>query len=135
MSPSAVPGGLRIRSCLAESRRRAVLSVHPNSDLWLRPPPDAIQIQWSYGIFDGAYQGSEGSTDGVEFAIYAEALDGRVRRIYRRVLDPVRNPGDRGDQHEIVPYEPQPGESLRFSTRPFETAAKDWAYTVAIEVK
>ena len=61
--------------------------------------------------------------------------DGTTRRIYRRLLDPARNPEDRPDQHVVVPYTPLPGEALRFSTRPFESSAYDWAYTIKIEVK
>jgi hypothetical protein len=113
----------------------AVLSSHPNSDLWLRPPPGATRINWSYGIFPGAYENPDAHTDGVEFVIYGETSDGQLRRIYRRLLDPARNPQDRLDQHEVVPYTAVPGETLRFSTRPFETSSYDWAYTAAIRVE
>lgn len=133
--PAPYQGDFEFGVVWLNHERRAVLSAHPRSDLWLRPPPGATAIRWTYGIFDGAYRGSEERTDGVEFAVYGELPDGQARRIYRRVLDPARNQTDRGDQIEVIPYEPRPGESLRFSTRPFETSAKDWAYTVEIEVK
>lgn len=112
-----------------------VLSAHPNSDLWLRPPPGATQIQWDYGLFAGAYEKPEASTDGVEFVVHGELADGQTRVLYRRLLDPARNPADRTDQHERIPYEPLPGETLRFSTRPNQSSAYDWAYTIRIEVK
>jgi len=115
--------------------KQAVLSAHPNSDLWIKPPSDAKQIKWSFGIFPGAYEKPEAQTDGVEFLVFGELPDGQTRRIYRRLLDPVHNLADRPDQHEVIPYTPLPGESLRFSTRPYENASYDWAFTIGIEVK
>jgi hypothetical protein len=115
--------------------RQTVLSAHPNSDLWLTPPSGATKIHWSYGIFPGAYENPSARTDGVEFIVQGELPDGQTRRIYRRLLDPARNPEDRSDQHEVIPYTPLPDESLRFSTRPFENSSYDWAYTIRIEVK
>ncbi len=112
-----------------------VLSAHPNSDLWVRPPPNARRIRWSYGIFPGAYEKPEASTDGVEFIVHGEVADGPSRVVYQRLLDPAKNPGDRADQHETVEYTPRPGEVLRFSTRPNQSSAYDWAYTIRIEVK
>ncbi len=115
--------------------RQGVLSVHPDADLWLEPPAGAKEIRWSYGIFAGAYENPAAHTDGVEFIVQGEGPGDASRLIYRRLLDPARNPADRGDQHEVVPYVPVPGEVLRFSTRPFEHSAFDWAYTIKIEVK
>ena len=114
---------------------RTVLSAHPNSNLWLMPPADAKQITWDFGIFSGAYEKPDAHTDGVEFSIEGESPNGQTRQLYRRVLDPWQNPADRGDQHETVPYAPQPGETLRFSTRPGQTSSFDWAYTVEIKVQ
>lgn len=113
----------------------AVLSAHPNSDLWLEPPVGASEIRWSFGIFGGAFEKPDARTDGVEFSVHAEKPDGQARRIYTRVLDPARNPADRGDQHESIRFTPEPGENLRFSTRPVDSSAYDWAYTIKIEVK
>jgi hypothetical protein len=51
------------------------------------------------------------------------------------VLDPWQEAGDRGDQHDVIPYHPRPGETLRFSTRPYENAAYDWSYFVGINMR
>ncbi len=115
--------------------RVAALSVHPDSDIWLNPPAGAREIRWSYGIFAGAYEKSGAQTDGVEFIIEAEPPEGPARRLFYRLLEPVREPRDRGDQLAVIAYTPQPGETLRFSTRPGAHSAFDWAYTVKIEVK
>jgi hypothetical protein len=113
----------------------AVLSAHPNSDLWLRPEAGAREIIWDYGIFPGAYETPGKATNGVEFIIEGELPDGQSRRIYYRILDPAQNPNDRGDQHVVIPYTPQAGEALRFSTRPNDNSAFDWAYWIQIKVK
>jgi hypothetical protein len=111
-----------------------VLSAHPDSDLWLHPPPEAGRISWSFGIMPGAYE-PEGKTNGVEFIVEGELPDGTSRLVYRRVLDPRENPRDRGEQYETIPYVPRPGEALHFSTRPNGNSAFDWAYWTRIMVK
>ncbi len=32
---------------------RAVILAHPDSDLWLKPPPEATKIRWNYGVVGG----------------------------------------------------------------------------------
>jgi hypothetical protein len=111
------------------------LFAHPDSDLWLQPPPVATQIQWDYGIVAGAYERSGAKTDGVEFIITGESPGKPDRKVYHRLLDPADHPGDRGLQNEVIPYKPLPGEMLRFSTRPHNNSNFDWAYWTRIEVK
>jgi hypothetical protein len=112
----------------------AVLSAHPDSNLWLHPPAGATRINWSYGIFPGAYE-PEGKTNGVEFIVEGEMPDGQSRQVYHRLLDPRNNRQDRGDQRVLIPYTPRPGEVLRFSTRTNDNPAFDWAYWIQISVK
>ena len=112
-----------------------VIIAQPDSDLWLVPPAGATQIAWGFGIFAGAYEKADGRTDGVEFSVWAELPDGSERRLFRRLLDPAQVAEDRGDQHAVIPYAPQPGEKLRFSSRPGGGSAFDWAYWTGIEVK
>ena len=114
---------------------KIVLSEHPDSDLSLHPPAGATQIRWVYGIVAEAYQRAGDKTDGVEFIVTGEQPDGRKRQIYRRLLDPLKNVADRGDQDVTIPYHAMPGESLVFSTRPNTGYSCDWAYCVRIEVK
>lgn len=119
---------------LVEREGKTILSAHPDSDLWLRAPADASQITWDFGIFPPAYEKAGDKTDGVIFMIEAETPDGQRRQIYHRLLDPVRDAADRGEQHEEVPYTPLPGETLQFSSRPNGNYAYDWTYWVRIEV-
>jgi len=112
-----------------------VMSAHPDSDLWLRPPAGATQIKWGYGIFPGAYENPAKSTNGVEFIVDGEMPDGSKRRLYHRLLDPAQKPEDRGDQQVVIPYTSVPGEVLRFSTRANENSAFDWAYWIGVHVQ
>lgn len=113
---------------------RKVLSVHPDTDLWITPPPDSSVIEWNFGIFDSAWTKDGDKTDGVVFTILAESDRGTSRMVYERVLNPTENKVDRGDQHELISYVAEPGEKLRFSTRSNKGKAYDWAYTVSIEI-
>jgi hypothetical protein len=112
-----------------------LISAHPDSDLWLHAPANAKQIKWDFGFVPAAYEREGDRTNGVEFIVTGETADGQHREIYRRLLDPVNEPADRGRQRETIPYQPLPGETLVFSTRPNSSAAYDWVYWARIEVK
>jgi hypothetical protein len=112
-----------------------VLSLHPDSDLWVPVPAGATQIRWEFGILPAAYERAGPVTNGVEFIIEVEAPDGTRRRIFRRLLDPAAYPKDRGRQRLVLPYRLSPGETLVFLTRPNGGYSFDWAYASLIEVK
>jgi hypothetical protein len=112
-----------------------VLNAHPDSDVWLRPPSNASRIGWDYGMVSAAWERAGDKTNGVEMVIIGLRPGVGERMIYRRELDPVNRPEDRGQQRAVIPYEPLPGEMLHFSTRPRGSYSFDWAYWVRIEVK
>jgi hypothetical protein len=112
-----------------------VVSVHPDSDLWVPPPAGARQILWEFGLVAGAYEREGERTDGVVFMVVGEAPDGRRRELFRRLLDPAGVPADRGRQRAVIPYQAAAGETLVFLTRPNMTTQYDWAYVSRIEVK
>jgi Dolichyl-phosphate-mannose-protein mannosyltransferase len=112
-----------------------VLSIHPDSDLWVPAPAGARQILWEFGLFPGAYEREGEKTDGVVFIVAGEAPDGRRREIFRRLLDPAGVAADRGRQRAVIPYQAIAGETLVFLTRPNVTTHYDWAYLARIEVK
>ena len=113
----------------------SAIFAHPDSDLWLRPPADATQIKWEFGLLARAYERTDGKTDGVEFTITGEQADGSSRVVFRRLLDPANRAADRGRQRENIAYRPMDGEVLHFSTRPNQDTNFDWAYWARIEVK
>ena len=112
-----------------------VISVHPDTDLWVPAPAGARRIRWDFGVLPGAYEREGEKTDGVVFIVAGEAPDGRRREIFRRLVDPARVPADRGRQRAVIPYQAVAGETLVFLTRPNENNHYDWAYTARIEVK
>ena len=113
----------------------SVLGAHPDSNLWIEPPPGATRIKWDFGIMAEAYERAGDKTDGVEFVVVGETPDGNRRQLYQRVVDPVKHPADRGQQHLDLAFQPRKGEHLIFSSRPNLSPAYDWAYWARIEVK
>lgn len=112
------------------------LGAHADSHLWLRPPAGARSILWEFGIYDDAWQRSGGKTNGIEMVVVAERPDGSKRQVFRRLLDPVNVPGDRGLQREVIAYTPEaPDEVLRFDAAGNGSIAFDWGYWRRIEVK
>jgi hypothetical protein len=107
---------------------REVLGAHPDTDVWVPAPATATEIVWEFGFFAGAYAHPEAATDGVEFVITGETAAGGRRELYRRLLDPLHQPADRGLQSLRLPYRPHAGETLVFSTRRHGTLALDWVY-------
>ena len=112
-----------------------VLSAHPDSDLWLHAPTKATVIMWDFGLHPSAYERAGDKSEGVVFSVTGETSSGSKREIYHRLLDPAHRPKDRGRQHEIIPYQSLPGETLIFSTRPNRGYSYDWAYWARIVVK
>lgn len=135
VSPAPYQGKFFFGYAVADVEGDVVLSAHPDSDLWLKSPTQASRIKWDYGVLAPAYERKGDKTDGVEFVITGETPDGRRREVYRRLLDPVRQPADRGRQHEVIPYTPVPGETLQFSSKPNANMAYDWTYWVKIVVE
>ena len=105
------------------------LNMHAESDLVVPAPATARHIHWEFGLVPTAYERDGDTTDGVVFIIDAESPDGTTRQLLRRVLDPVFEPADRGNQIVDIPYSPLSGERLLFRTRNNGAADFDWSYT------
>lgn len=133
------PGPVRARFEFGLDRSHedgvTILSAHPNCDLWVPAPAVAHTITWEFGFLPPAYEKPGDRTDGVVFAVTGEMPDGSSRVVFQRLLDPVRNPSDRGRLREEIPYEPRPGEMLHFTSRPNIHLSYDWVYWSRIEVK
>jgi len=114
---------------------RKIIFAHPSSDVWVRAPGRSGQVEWEFGLVPDSYQRTGSRTDGVEFSITGISAGNRERVLFKRYLAPVNQARDRGTQKITVPFEPRPGEILRFSDRPGPGDAFDWAYWVRIEVK
>lgn len=112
-----------------------MMNAHPDSEIWLRAPAGATRIAWDFGLVSSAWERAGDKSDGVELSITG-LLPGRgEREIFRRWLDPVRRPEDRGLQREVISFQPLPGELLHFKTGPGGSYSYDWAYWARIEVR
>ncbi|AOS44965.1 hypothetical protein Verru16b_02034 [Lacunisphaera limnophila] len=114
---------------------RTVINAHPHSELWLRAPGASSRIEWDYGMVAAAWERAGDKSDGIDLVITGLRPGQGERELYRRRLDPVARPADRGLQREVIPYAPLPGELLHFSTGPGGSLSYDWAYWARIEVK
>lgn len=114
---------------------KRVINAHPDSEIWLRSPSAATRIEWDYGMISAAWERDGDKSDGVELTITGISPGREERKIFRRWLDPVRRPEDRGVQQEVIPYQPLPGELLHFKTGPGGSYSYDWAFWERIEVK
>ncbi len=121
--------GFGMGSFVYEDRR--VLNAHPDSDVWLRAPGTATRIEWEFGMVSASWERNGPKTDGTEFIVTGL----NKREVYRRELDPVNRPDDRGLQRVVIDYQPLAGEILHFRTGPRGSNAYDWAYWAKIEVK
>ncbi|HET7535751.1 MAG TPA: hypothetical protein VFJ90_04805 [Candidatus Didemnitutus sp.] len=113
----------------------AMVGAHPDSELWVPPPPHASHVVWEFGMLPASYEREGDKTDGVEQMLFAEDAAGHRRQIFRRVLDPLHVPGDRGRQHAEISYDYRPGETLVFVSGPSGNASYDWTYWARIEVR
>ena len=60
-----------------------------------RPLPEGAEILTAqFGIFEGAYQQSQGGTDGAGFEVWVTTADGAAKQLFDRYLDPLRVESD-----------------------------------------
>jgi hypothetical protein len=92
-------------------------------------------VLFKYGIDPEAY--TRGSTDGVEFLVELERPGQAPQIVFRRWLQPLAVPADRGTQTQRVVLPPFPAGamlSLRTSPGPANNTAWDWGYFSGIRL-
>ncbi len=90
---------------------------------------DERSVSFGYGLLPAAYLG--GRTDGVEFSATLQRPGLPPLELFRRLLDPIARPGDRGHHPiEIVLPNLKPDSHLVITTDPgpHKNTAWDWAY-------
>jgi hypothetical protein len=109
------------------------LFLHAPGSLELEVPKNAVRFAADYGLRDGSYTG-EGHTAGVEFVVEALWPSGRREPLWRRTLDPVANPRDRGTQHIDVqlPSDLPSRLIVRTGTGGTDDNRWDWSYVAAL---
>ncbi|SDS25596.1 glycosyltransferase family 39 protein [Opitutus sp. GAS368] len=117
---------------------RKVILAHPESEISFTPPPGATRITAEAGINAAAYApDATAVTDGVSITIFELRADGLRRVLYKRDLDPVRVPGDRGPQAIMIDGAGPFTGSVVFKISPGEknNFVNDWAYWGRIEIR
>ena len=109
--------------------------AHPDSAIEFTVRPGDRQLTGNLGILGAAYENGN-HTDGVEFRIDYEPLNGPPQTLLQRELDPLARPADRGLQPftVILPGTPASGRLvLRTQNVPGKNAAWDWSYWTALQ--
>jgi hypothetical protein len=89
------------------------------------------------GLLPGAYTG-EGHSDGAEFIVEYKRPDGSIEPVYRRLLNPLDRPADRGTQHFTVPLPAHASGTLmivRTGVGPAGNGAWDWTYLSRLDIE
>jgi hypothetical protein len=111
-----------------EEDGRPCLVAHAPSTLAYDWREGLGRITAEYGLLKGAYTGNQ--TEGVIFVVEAVAADGSSRELFRRLLNPVANPGDRGPQRLSVEIPRLPGGRILLHTQPPPSGSLNaaWSY-------
>jgi len=110
---------------------RLVLLAHPFAEIEVPAPAGASTITAGFGLVPEAYASNAAAvTDGITVEIIEAGPDGRRHLLYRRDLDPARQPADRGRQQVRIARDPALSTTVIFRTTPGPAGnpVNDWAY-------
>ncbi len=112
-----------------------VMVLHARSEMTFNLREGAQRIRGAFGFLPGTYTDG-GNTDGAEFIVFWSNGAERVE-LFKRFLDPVKQPKDRGLHRFDVPLPPQPGGRvfLRINPGPLGNYSWDWTAWTDIEIK
>ena len=124
--PVALGGNAPVPTTLG---RQPVVLMHVPATIALARRDKDRRVKLEFGFMPGAYTG-EGHTAGAGFVVELAGDDGSVREIFRRTLDPVARPADRGPQSVTVPLPAgAPGGRLVLRTEPVPGGSNSWGWT------
>ncbi len=104
---------------------------------WIRPP-GLRAITFQYGIEDAAVARKESHSDGVEVIVEVRGPEGKVTRVFSRLLEPFNHPEQRGPQEALAVLPPAiAGQRLvlRVDPGPRGDPSFDWAWLSDIDVR
>lgn len=106
-----------------------VLNSHTPSRLTLPVPEGSQRLRINFGITAAAYQNGN-ATNGVDFVVLDLRQPAGQQEVYRRLLDPLNQPGDRGLQSMELTLAPSGAGELQLLTEPGPNgnASWDWSY-------
>jgi hypothetical protein len=136
-SPAPRAGRTLFGMSLSELDGSPVLNAHAPSELEFVPPPETRSIRAVYGLPDAAWNGGPAVTDGIGVEVFERLPNGQQRPLFRRTLDPAREPRDRGPQTlQLDDAGPFSGELVfRFTTGTRDNTTNDWAYWRRVELR
>jgi hypothetical protein len=119
---------------------RELFTAHPDTRLWFKVPAGARTITVECLVGAGAYAANlaDGeASNGVEFSILLQQADGKIITLVSRLLDPRRQPADRGFQTlEYRGEIPEAADVLvQTGPGPHGNNSRDWAFLGAITIK
>jgi hypothetical protein len=97
---------------------------------------DVREVTLEFGFDPEAYE--RGDSNGAEVMVELVSFTSASRRIYRRLLDPNRQPADRGPQTAKITLPPfSPGTHLVLRTGPGDhnNNAWDWVYLASLQFR
>jgi len=109
------------------------LFFHARASLTFNVPEHFRKFSGAFGIRATAYEG-EAHTDGVEFMVAALAPNGTKTILWRRLLDPLHQTGDRGIQTFSVdlPLGAENKIVLETLPGPHDNTDWDWSYVATL---
>ena len=120
---------------VANLKGHPVIFANAPSELHFNAPAGATRIEATVGLNEKSYAGPS-PTDGVEVVIFELLPSGHRRMLYRRDLNPLTQPGDRGLQTISIGSIGPVSGSLVFAIYPgpADNTACDWGYWGHIKI-
>jgi hypothetical protein len=112
---------------------RPAIMLHAPSTMEFAVPEGATTVSGALGFADGAYTGG-GHTDGATFRILWQDSQQQIE-LYRRHLDPLNVPGDRGLQDFHVDLKGPSGGKLTLQVDPGSNSNWDWTAWTSIKIE
>lgn len=112
------------------------VSVHAPSELEFHLPEGARRLEAEFLLSPGAYT-EGGNSDGVEFEIELVNPGEKPRVLFRRFLNPLRVPVDRGTHRVALDIDARPGATVFARTLPGPRgdSSYDWAFWRRIDIR
>ncbi len=128
--PLRVHSDVAVDSPLVDGR--AVVFAHARSEIVLPVPAGSRSFSGGFGFVPGAY--GQGTTDGADFTVDVVSADGAASSLFRRSLDPRKNPSDQGFQSFNLAL-PAGAATLRLQIGPGAAGNTDWDWTFWTDLK
>lgn len=80
-------------------------NAHPPQHIIYHKPANLHSIVINFGLFEAAIRDAVGNrrSDGVAVTVSLETRAGGIREVYRRTIDPFKNPTEAGNQGATIP--------------------------------